>query len=166
MAICDSVWIGGLPSAPANALRERLTELANSYGRVLNVRVAAGESPFAFVIFENYEAAGAMIEDNGMTLDGARLTIRPKIPQAERTVFVVGLDFNCSESELLQCAEPYGRVQYLNIACEPSGRSRGFAHIAMTTQEEAANLIDALEGREWNGRILHAHTSERRPVVV
>lgn len=36
----------------------------------------------------------------------------------------------------------------------PAGRSRGFGFVAMSTEAEVDEVIDALDGREWDGRKL------------
>ena len=77
-------------------------------------------------------------------------------------IFVGNLPYNASESELEQAFSAYGAVERVSIIRDrESGQSRGFAFVEMTNSNEAANAINAMNGRELAGRKLNVN--EARP---
>jgi RNA recognition motif-containing protein len=82
-------------------------------------------------------------------------------------LFVGNLSFNTTENDLQDAFAAYGTVVEANLMMDRvSGRSRGFAFVTMSTPEEAQAAIDALSGKDLDGRALTvniARPREERP---
>ena len=77
-------------------------------------------------------------------------------------IYVGNLSYTLTESDLQQAFEAYGEVTSVNIIKDKySGRSRGFGFVQMASGAEAQSAIDALNGKDLNGRALNV--SEARP---
>jgi cold-inducible RNA-binding protein len=77
-------------------------------------------------------------------------------------VFVGGLPFSSGEDALRELFSSHGNVQSVQVVTDKlTGRSRGFAFIEMSSPEEAAAAIEALNGTELDGRTLTVN--EARP---
>ena len=82
-------------------------------------------------------------------------------------LFVGNLSFNTTENDLQDAFAAHGSVVETNLMMDKmSGRPRGFAFGTMSTPEEAQKAIDALNGKELDGRALTvniARPREERP---
>ena len=82
-------------------------------------------------------------------------------------LFVGNLSFNTTENDLQDAFAAHGTVVEANLMMDRvSGRSRGFAFVTMGSPEEAQKAIDALNGKELDGRALTvniARPREERP---
>jgi RNA recognition motif-containing protein len=82
-------------------------------------------------------------------------------------LFVGNLSFKTTENDLQDAFAAYGTVVEANLMMDrATGRSRGFAFVTMSTPEEAQKAIDALSGKEMDGRALTvniARPREERP---
>lgn len=79
-----------------------------------------------------------------------------------KNIFVGNLNFSATEESIRSLFQPYGAIERVSLATDrDSGRSRGFAFVEMTNTEEADRAIDALNGREVDGRALNVN--EARP---
>jgi len=79
-----------------------------------------------------------------------------------KNLFVGNLSFKATEGDLRGLFEAYGAVDRVNIVTDMgTGRSRGFAFVEMSNDEEAAKAIAALNGKELDGRALNVN--EARP---
>jgi len=79
-----------------------------------------------------------------------------------RKLFVGNLAFSMGESELKQLFENKGEVESLTIMRDlETGRSRGFAFVEMSTEEDAQKAIKELNGFAVEGRNLAVN--EARP---
>jgi RNA recognition motif-containing protein len=77
-------------------------------------------------------------------------------------IFVGNLSYAITESELEAAFGQYGAVERVSIVRDrDTGQPRGFAFVEMTDATEAANAINALNGRELNGRAINVN--EARP---
>ena len=77
-------------------------------------------------------------------------------------VFVGNLSYQTTESELEAAFAEFGAVERVSIVRDrDTGQPRGFAFVEMTNAAEAAKAINALNGREVNGRALNVN--EARP---
>jgi RNA recognition motif-containing protein len=85
-----------------------------------------------------------------------------KIPKWEKVynfmsakLYVGNLSFNSTEQDLEDLFGEFGTVQSAKIIEDrETGRSRGFAFVEMSSNEEAQNAISGLSGREIDGRSL------------
>ena len=78
-----------------------------------------------------------------------------------KKIYVGNLPFSASEAELRELFVPHGQV----ISCalptdRETGRPRGFGFVEMA-DADAAKAIQALNGRDFNGRALNVN--EARP---
>jgi RNA recognition motif-containing protein len=82
-------------------------------------------------------------------------------------LFVGNVDFKVTENELHDAFAAHGTVVEANLVTDrTTGRPRGFAFVTMNSPEEAQKAIDALNGKELNGRALSvniARPREERP---
>ena len=77
-------------------------------------------------------------------------------------LYVGNLSFQTQEADLREHFSPYGEVVSTNIVTDrDTGRSRGFAFVEMSSDEEARRAQEALDGRELDDRQLKVN--EARP---
>jgi RNA recognition motif-containing protein len=77
-------------------------------------------------------------------------------------LYVGNLAFQTTSEDLQQLFAQAGTVQSANVVEDrDTGRSRGFAFVEMSTQEEANSAIDQFNGKELSGRALKVN--EARP---
>lgn len=70
-------------------------------------------------------------------------------------IYVGGLPFSTSDSELSELFSKYGTVTSANVITDKfSGQSRGFAFVEMASSEEVAKAISALNGSTLGSRTL------------
>ena len=79
-----------------------------------------------------------------------------------KNLFVGNMSFQTTEGELRAMFEPFGEITRVNVITDrDTGQARGFAFVEMTSDEEAAKAVAALNGKEVNGRALNVN--EARP---
>jgi RNA recognition motif-containing protein len=77
-------------------------------------------------------------------------------------IYVGGLPYSTTDAELSGLFEPHGTVESVRVVTDKfTGKSRGFAFVEMSTDEEAEAAIAALNGTELQGRTLAV--SKARP---
>jgi RNA recognition motif-containing protein len=78
-------------------------------------------------------------------------------------IYVGNLSFNTSTQDLEDMFGEYGTVQSTNIIEDrETGRSRGFAFVEMSSNEEAQAAIAALNGKDMDGRSLTVNEAKPR----
>ena len=82
-------------------------------------------------------------------------------------LFVGNLSFNATQEQLQDLFAAHGTVVEIDVIKDKlSGRPRGFAFVSMETKEAADAAVQALNGKEIDGRALtvnEAHPREERP---
>ncbi len=79
-------------------------------------------------------------------------------------VFVGGLPYATSESQLEGLFAPHGTVQSVQIVTDRlTGQSRGFGFVEMGSAEEASQAITALNGTQLDGRTLKVDEAKPSP---
>ncbi|HEX7958537.1 MAG TPA: RNA-binding protein [Terriglobales bacterium] len=79
-----------------------------------------------------------------------------------KKIYVGNFSFSMTEPELRSLFEPYGTVESATLVTDrDTGRSRGFAFVEMSNDDEAEKAMAALNGRESGGRALTVN--EARP---
>lgn len=79
-------------------------------------------------------------------------------------LFVGNLPFKLSEGELQELFAKHGTVVSCSIPTDrETGRKRGFAFVEMSNQAEAEAAIQALNGREIEGRQIAVSVSQPKP---
>jgi RNA recognition motif-containing protein len=78
-------------------------------------------------------------------------------------LYVGNLTFTTDSNELERIFTPYGSVARANVITDrETGRSRGFGFVEMGNDDEAQRAIDALNGKEVNGRALTVNVARER----
>jgi len=84
-----------------------------------------------------------------------------------KKLYVGNLSYNIDEGGLGDIFAPFGAVESVAIVTDrETGRSRGFGFVEMANDADALAAIEALNGRENNGRTLtvnEARPREDRP---
>lgn len=82
-------------------------------------------------------------------------------------LYVGNLSFNTTENDLQDTFAAHGTVVEANLMMDKmTGRPRGFGFVTMSNADEAQKAIDALNGKELDGRALTvniARPREERP---
>jgi len=76
---------------------------------------------------------------------------------------VGNLSFNTTENDLQDLFTPHGPVSEVNLMMDrATGRPRGFAFVTMATPEAAETAIQALHGKNVDGRDLTVNVARPR----
>lgn len=82
-------------------------------------------------------------------------------------LYVGNLPFNTTENELQELFSQAGAVQEVMLMQDKfTGKSRGFAFVTMTSEQDAQNAISQINGKTIDGRALtvnEARPREPRP---
>lgn len=77
-------------------------------------------------------------------------------------LYLGNLSFDVTENDLRDILSPHGPVNEIHVVMDrTTGQPRGFAFATMNTEEGANAAIQALNGKDWNGRALTVN--EARP---
>ena len=78
-------------------------------------------------------------------------------------LFVGNLSFNTTENDLHDAFAAHGTVVEANLMMDRmSGRPRGFGFVTMSSPEEAQKAVEALNGKEIDGRALTVNVARPR----
>jgi cold-inducible RNA-binding protein len=81
-----------------------------------------------------------------------------------KKLYVGNLAFSMTDSTLEQAFAPFGTVESAKIIMDrDSGRSKGFGFVEMSSDQEAAKAIEAMNGKEVDGRALTVN--EAKPMA-
>jgi RNA recognition motif-containing protein len=87
----------------------------------------------------------------------------PKEEFMGKKLYVGNLSFNVDEQSLTSIFAAHGNVESARIITDrDSGRSKGFAFVEMSTDSEATQAIESLNGTEQYGRKMNV--SEAKPM--
>jgi RNA recognition motif-containing protein len=82
-------------------------------------------------------------------------------------MYVGNLSFDTNEHDIRELFSPHGGVTEIVLPMDrETGRFRGFAFVSMDSPEAMNAAIEALNGKEWQGRVLNineARPREERP---
>ena len=77
-------------------------------------------------------------------------------------IFVGNLSYDTDDNSLRAACEPYGEVSSARVISDrETGRSRGFAFVEMANAGEGQAAIQALDGKDLDGR--QVKVNEARP---
>jgi RNA recognition motif-containing protein len=83
--------------------------------------------------------------------------------QMNNKIFVGNLSFNTTENDLQDAFAAHGTVVEANLMTDRmSGRSRGFAFVSMSSEQEAQAAISALNGTSLDGRAITVNIAKPR----
>src|SRR5215469_2566569 len=78
-------------------------------------------------------------------------------------LFVGNLSFQTTENDLNDAFAAHGTVTEANLMIDrATNRSRGFAFVTMSTDEEAQKAISAMNGTDLNGRAITVNVARPR----
>ena len=78
-------------------------------------------------------------------------------------LFVGNLSFNTTENDLQDAFGEHGNVAEVKLMTDrDTGRPRGFGFVTMSTAEEAQAAMNALNGRQLDGRALTVNVAKPR----
>jgi len=78
-------------------------------------------------------------------------------------LFVGNLSFNTTENDLNDVFAAHGTVTETNLMMDrETGRPRGFGFVTMSSAEEANRAIEALNGKDMDGRALTVNIAKPR----
>jgi cold-inducible RNA-binding protein len=78
-------------------------------------------------------------------------------------LFVGNLSFNTTENDLQDAFAAHGTVTETNLMMDrATGRPRGFGFVTMSSSEEAQKAIEAMNGRDMDGRALTVNVAKPR----
>lgn len=79
------------------------------------------------------------------------------------SIYIGNLSYEVTPEDLSAIFEEYGTVKRVQLPTDrETGRIRGFGFVEMTTAEEEAAAIDALDGAEWMGRDIKVNKARPR----
>jgi len=78
-------------------------------------------------------------------------------------LFVGNLSYNTTENDLQDAFAAHGTVIEANLMMDrATGRPRGFGFVTMSSADEAQKAIQALNGKEMDGRALTVNVARPR----
>ena len=79
-------------------------------------------------------------------------------------LYVGNLSYSVTESNLSELFSEHGNVKSAKVIIDmDSGLSKGFAFVEMSDQAECQKAIDALNGKDFEGRALKVNESKPKP---
>lgn len=79
------------------------------------------------------------------------------------SVYIGNLSYDVSQEDLRQVFEDYGTVSRVSLPMDREmNRPRGFGFVDMSSKEEEAAAIEALNEAEWHGRTLRVNEAKPR----
>jgi RNA recognition motif-containing protein len=88
---------------------------------------------------------------------------QPKEPGVAKRIYVGGLPYSATESQLEELFKEHGQVSSVEVITDRhTGQAKGFAFVEMTTDSEAATAIAALNGTQMGGRTLTVNEARAR----
>ena len=80
-----------------------------------------------------------------------------------KKLYVGNLGYDVSSSDLEQLFAGHGSVESADVIMDrDTGRSKGFGFVEMSSNEEAAAAISALDGKDYSGRSIKVNEAKPR----
>ena len=80
-----------------------------------------------------------------------------------KKLYVGNLSYGTTDSDLQRMFEEFGTVQSAQVIMDrESGRSKGFGFVEMGSDQEAQAAINALNGKDMDGRALTVNEAKPR----
>lgn len=155
----------------------------STFGNILSCKVAQDEEGksrgYGFVHFETEEAANNAIQKvNGMLLNDKQVFVGRFVPRKERekqmgerakkftNVFVKNFGDEIQDDEKLrEMFKEFGEIASAKVAKDEGGdasKPKGFGFVAFETAEAAEKAVDAMNGKEINGRQLYVGRAQKK----
>ena len=79
------------------------------------------------------------------------------------SIYVGNLSYDAARDDIEAVFAEYGSVSRVHLPTDrETGRPRGFAFVEMSSEDEEAAAIEALDGAEWMGRDLRVNKARPR----
>lgn len=79
-------------------------------------------------------------------------------------LFIGNLPWGATEQEIRDAFTSVGTVKDCHLVIDrETGKSKGFAFVEMSTQDEATTAIDRLNGSDIGGRAINVNEARPRP---
>lgn len=79
-------------------------------------------------------------------------------------LFVGGLSWNTNDDSLKEAFTSFGDVTEARVINDrESGRSRGFGFVSFANGDDAKSAMDAMDGKELEGRSIRVNFANERP---
>ena len=79
------------------------------------------------------------------------------------SIYVGNLSYDVTQDDLSDVFAEYGTVKRVQLPTDrETGRPRGFGFVEMSTEEEEAAAIEALDSAEWMGRDIKVNKAKPR----
>lgn len=79
------------------------------------------------------------------------------------SVYIGNLPYETTEDQVVELFTPYGEVNRAALVKDrETGRPRGFAFVEMPNDDEARKAIEALSGKDYEGRPLTVNEARNR----
>lgn len=155
----------------------------STFGNILSCKVAQDEEGksrgYGFVHFETEEAANmAIAKVNGMLLNDKQVYVGRFVPRKDRevqmgekakkftNVFVKNFGDEIQDDEKLRdMFKEFGEIVSAKVAKEDSAeaiKSKGFGFVAFETAEAAEKAVEAMNGKDINGRQLYVGRAQKK----
>ncbi|NLF92412.1 MAG: RNA-binding protein [Oligosphaeraceae bacterium] len=80
-----------------------------------------------------------------------------------KNLYVGNLSYSVTDDDLNQLFAQFGQVDSARVIMDrDSGRSKGFGFVEMADDNEAQAAIDALNGKDNNGRVINVNEAKPR----
>jgi multiple RNA-binding domain-containing protein 1 len=76
-------------------------------------------------------------------------------PIANARLFVRNLPFSATEDEIRETFTPYGEIVECHIPVDDTNRNKGYAFVKFSSDSEASNAMENLDGMPFQGRLVH-----------
>jgi polyadenylate-binding protein len=175
-----NIFIKNLDKTIDNKL---LYDTFSTFGNILSCKIAQDEEGrsrgYGFVHFETEDAAERAIgKVNGMLLNDRAVFVGRFVPRKEReqqlgekakkftNVFVKNLGEEVKDDEQLKdMFKEFGEIQSAKVAKDESGdnpKPKGFGFVAFETPEAAEKAVEAMNGKEINGRQIYVGRAQKK----
>jgi len=78
-----------------------------------------------------------------------------------KKLYVGNLSYDVDNAALETLFGEHGTVESVNVINDRmTGRSKGFGFVEMSSDDEAQSAIDALDGKEWEGRAIKVNEAK------
>ncbi|KAK8937824.1 hypothetical protein KSP40_PGU005652 [Platanthera guangdongensis] len=173
------LFVGNLPYDVDSEKLAHLFEKAGivEVAEVIYNRETGQSRGFGFVNMSNVEEAQKAMElFNRYDCNGRLLTVniaspRGSLPEKPRRefepsvrIYVGNLPWQVDDSGLEQIFSQHGEVVNARVVYDrETGRSRGFGFVTMASKRDHENAIEALDGKDLDGRPIRVNVAEERP---
>ncbi|XP_041953038.1 embryonic polyadenylate-binding protein-like isoform X5 [Alosa sapidissima] len=155
-----------------------LYDTFSAFGNILSCKVVCderGSKGYGFVHFETQEAANRAIETmNGMLLNDRKVFVGHFKSRKEReaecgakamvftNVYIKNFGETYDDKQLENIFSEFGKTLSVRVMRDERGSSRGFGFVNYENHEDAQKAVDAMNGKELNGRILYVGRAQKR----